>query len=259
MVLRRRRGWWPEGGVTRAREPSLALRLSFFSLAAACVTSAPLPLLPSALLALNVRLCSPARSPHPLTFLLSPGPNLARSLSRSSSSRPPCTKNPRFSSAPRVNTRIAGSSRKVASKRTRALRRPPSARPGRKVRSPSPSLSLACPERDDPSLVFIDIAGLVPSTSLHLSQLLTLPDSRAHAKSPSTDSSSPSFVPSTVYTFELFTANDVKTCLAEEWPEKEERERKWVSGWEELVKAICWGKRETVMRSAVEEARKRLS
>ncbi|GAA6047541.1 hypothetical protein JCM3770_005798 [Rhodotorula araucariae] len=43
--------------------------------------------------------------------------------------------------------------------------------------------------------------------------------------------------------------------LAPEWPEARERHRRWVHGWRELERTVCWGRREGVMREAVDRAR----
>lgn len=101
------------------------------------------------------------------------------------------------------------------------------------------------------------VAGLILGQGMHLTHLTTLPDGKPHSKSPTADTSSPSFIPSTTYAFELFTVSSAE-ALAAEWPEKEERQRKWVKGWEELEKTICWGRREEVMKKAIEEAKQRL-
>lgn len=100
-------------------------------------------------------------------------------------------------------------------------------------------------------------AGLIQGQALHLTHLTTLPDAKPHSKSPTADSSSPSFIPSTTYSFELFTVSSTE-AIAEDWLEKNERRRKWVQGWEELEKTICWGRREEVMKQAIEEAKQRL-
>ncbi|ORY90125.1 NUDIX hydrolase domain-like protein [Leucosporidium creatinivorum] len=103
-------------------------------------------------------------------------------------------------------------------------------------------------------------AGVIPSQSLHLTHLLTLPDAKPHSKSPAASPSSPSFIPSTTYSFELFavSSSSDSEALAAEWPEKDERQRRWVEGWDELEKMICWGRREEVMRKAIDEAKTRL-
>lgn len=44
--------------------------------------------------------------------------------------------------------------------------------------------------------------------------------------------------------------------LAPEWPESHERDRVLVRGWEALDQAVCWGRREGVMREALLEARR---
>ncbi|BGP52588.1 hypothetical protein JCM8202_004914 [Rhodotorula sphaerocarpa] len=44
--------------------------------------------------------------------------------------------------------------------------------------------------------------------------------------------------------------------LAPVWPESHERDRVLVRGWEALDQAVCWGRREGVMREALLEARR---
>lgn len=105
----------------------------------------------------------------------------------------------------------------------------------------------------------IHSAGLIVGQALHLDHLVELPDEQPHKKSPSLTSSDPSFISSTTYSFELFSLTGSEAGLASEWPEKAERERKWVKGWEELLEAVSWGRREEVMREAVGLARARLS
>ncbi|GAA5924479.1 hypothetical protein JCM1841_004598 [Sporobolomyces salmonicolor] len=43
--------------------------------------------------------------------------------------------------------------------------------------------------------------------------------------------------------------------LSPTWPEAHERTRRVVHGWSELEEAVCWGRREGVMRQAVEAAK----
>ncbi|GAA5981100.1 hypothetical protein JCM10908_003986 [Rhodotorula pacifica] len=45
------------------------------------------------------------------------------------------------------------------------------------------------------------------------------------------------------------------TYLSPTWPESSERDRVFVRGWEALEKAVCWGRREDVMREAIRQAR----
>lgn len=101
-------------------------------------------------------------------------------------------------------------------------------------------------------LTLVVAAGLISGGAMHLTHLITLPDSKAHPKS-----TSAAFIPSTEYSFELFTCSSADVLEAE-WLEKDERQRKWVSGWDELEKTIAWGRREETMRLALAEARKRL-
>jgi hypothetical protein len=103
--------------------------------------------------------------------------------------------------------------------------------------------------------LIMQLAGLIPRSAQHLCHLTTLPDSKPHPLSPSAISTSPDFVPSSVYSFELFHTAFNPEILADVWPESTERSRKWVDGWEELLSIVAWGKRENVMRIAVECAR----
>lgn len=126
------------------------------------------------------------------------------------------------------------------------------------------------------------IAGLKPGHARHLTHLLTLFDESPHILSPSTSSTSASFVPSSRYEFELFILPSIPTSLlstlkdpppsgsrelAEEeeekaspisrnWPEDNERTRLVVTGgWVELEKRVCWGRRSGVMKAALENAK----
>ncbi|KAL8286186.1 hypothetical protein RQP46_004674 [Phenoliferia psychrophenolica] len=101
-------------------------------------------------------------------------------------------------------------------------------------------------------------AGLVLGSSMHLSHLITLPDAQPHKHSPSQDPTAADFIPSTIYSFEIFALPDA-SALADEWPEKSERERKWVSGWDELERQTAWGRRGALMKVAVASARARFS
>ncbi|GAA5891902.1 hypothetical protein JCM8208_002929 [Rhodotorula glutinis] len=192
-------------------------------------------------------------------------------------------------------------------------------------------------------------AGLIQGTATHLTHLLTLADPSPHILSPSRDPTSPSFVASCEYSFELFVlqappstgatttppvpatgsasaslpspvpalgalaAADVAShdpapstaslvvpstpssipssaassppassapsptshpppCplpshlsplldaysaayLAPTWPESGERHRRWIHGWDDIERQVCWGRREGVMREACERAR----
>lgn len=93
---------------------------------------------------------------------------------------------------------------------------------------------------------------------MHLDHLLTLPDAQPHKKSPSADPTSVDFVASTTYAFEIFALPDAGS-LAEEWPEKNERERKWVQGWDELERHVEWGRRGALMTDAVQALKARFS
>lgn len=119
------------------------------------------------------------------------------------------------------------------------------------------ALARRAAEADD---LHLPAAGLRTEQAMHLTHLTLLPDAKPHAKSPSPTPASSDFIPSTTYSFELFTVSSPTDSLApeSEWLESEERDRKWVEGWEELERTICWGRREEVMRSAIGEARKRL-
>lgn len=48
----------------------------------------------------------------------------------------------------------------------------------------------------------------------------------------------------------------LSTYLSPDWPEAAERDRILVRGWDALQQAVCWGRREDVMRTAIDEARK---
>ncbi|GAA6022633.1 hypothetical protein JCM11491_001143, partial [Sporobolomyces phaffii] len=132
--------------------------------------------------------------------------------------------------------------------------------------------------------------GLKPGRTRHLTHLLTVLDPSPHILSPTADPLSPSFVASTRYEFELFALvpdrdddradddddpDDPDSSsssnspprrprlaggggggpLADEWPESHERARMVANGWDELVARVCWGRRETVMRDAIDRAR----
>ncbi|KDE09643.1 hypothetical protein MVLG_00049 [Microbotryum lychnidis-dioicae p1A1 Lamole] len=102
-------------------------------------------------------------------------------------------------------------------------------------------------------------AGLIQSSSIHLSHLVVLPDQKPHKASPSQDPSESGFIRSTMYSFELFSVMSMgSTALAEEWPEKHERKRRWVQGWSELEEVLCWGRRDDVMREALGLAKAKL-
>ncbi|SCZ90213.1 BZ3500_MvSof-1268-A1-R1_Chr1-3g01843 [Microbotryum saponariae] len=102
-------------------------------------------------------------------------------------------------------------------------------------------------------------AGLIQNSSIHLSHLVVLPDQKPHKASPSQDPSESGFIPSTTYSFELFSVTSMdSTVLAEEWPEKQERKRRWVQGWSELKEVLCWGRRDDVMREALGLAKAKL-
>lgn len=103
-------------------------------------------------------------------------------------------------------------------------------------------------------------AGLVPGAAVHLTHLLELSDSAPHKLSPTTDSHSPAFVPSTIYHFELFVLTGLRAdALAEDWPEKAERqERKWVQGWDAIRECTSWGKRGEIMRHGLAMAKGRM-
>lgn len=92
---------------------------------------------------------------------------------------------------------------------------------------------------------------------MHLCHVITLQDLKPHPLSPSHDTANANFIPSSIYTFELFHCPSKTESLADEWPEKSERQRKWVEGWDALLEITTWGKRETIMRTAIIEARKR--
>ncbi|KAM0793523.1 hypothetical protein ACM66B_000961 [Microbotryomycetes sp. NB124-2] len=100
--------------------------------------------------------------------------------------------------------------------------------------------------------------GLRLGHAMHVDHLVKLPDSKPHKSSPSQDPSAPEFITSTIYHFELFVVQAEDEALSDEWPEKEERTRQWIDGWQKLEKACCWGRREDVMRSAIQLAKSRL-
>ncbi|GAA5899080.1 hypothetical protein JCM6882_004612 [Rhodosporidiobolus microsporus] len=157
-------------------------------------------------------------------------------------------------------------------------------------------------------------AGLEIGSATHLTHLLTLSDPSPHILSPSTDPTSPSFVPSCEYSFELFVLPPPTTAAAGDassssaisalpsssapedstnsstapatssassetpttasalpssaaasftthpslpplWPESTERHRRLLPHWAALEKSVCWGRREGVMREAVQAAK----
>ncbi|GAA5907211.1 hypothetical protein JCM5296_004986 [Sporobolomyces johnsonii] len=53
----------------------------------------------------------------------------------------------------------------------------------------------------------------------------------------------------------LASASASASPLSPTWPEAHERTRRVVHGWSELERAVCWGRREGVMRQAVEAAK----
>ncbi|SCV68344.1 BQ2448_465 [Microbotryum intermedium] len=102
-------------------------------------------------------------------------------------------------------------------------------------------------------------AGLIQESAHHLSHLVVLPDQKPHKASPSQDPSDRAFVPSTTYSFELFSVTSHgSNVLAQDWPEKHERKRRWVQGWRELEEVLCWGRRDDVMRQALALAKAKM-
>lgn len=66
-------------------------------------------------------------------------------------------------------------------------------------------------------------------------------------------------MPSTIYSFELFSAPDISKAWSDTWLESDERTREWVTGWDTLSERICWGRRESVMRQAIAAAKLRIT
>lgn len=103
--------------------------------------------------------------------------------------------------------------------------------------------------------------GLKESSVTHSTHLLTAPCSTPHPLSPSTLPSDPTFIPNSIYFFELFIVKEggrKEESLAVEWPERLERkERKWIE-WVAINEAVGWGKRKAVNQAALAIARGKL-
>ncbi|GAA5834961.1 hypothetical protein JCM3766R1_002054 [Sporobolomyces carnicolor] len=117
-------------------------------------------------------------------------------------------------------------------------------------------------------------AGLKTDQATHVAHLLTVSDPSPHILSPTSDETSPSFVSSAKYHFELFllpeipaksistatnTTEETDGPLARHWPESEERSRMVAQGWDELERRVCWGRREGVMKEAIAKAKQCLA
>lgn len=70
-----------------------------------------------------------------------------------------------------------------------------------------------------------------------------------NARIPPSDSDPPAIATSSLPT--AYTS----TYLSPTWPESSERDRVLVRGWSALENAVCWGRREQVMREAIRQAR----
>ncbi|GAA5899270.1 polyphosphatase DDP1 [Sporobolomyces salmoneus] len=106
--------------------------------------------------------------------------------------------------------------------------------------------------------------GLKTDQATHVAHLLTALDPSPHILSPTSNPNSPSFVSSAKYYFELFLLPSIPSLpvednstgpLAKDWPESEERSRMVAHGWKELEERVCWGRREGVMKQAIEKAK----
>lgn len=113
-------------------------------------------------------------------------------------------------------------------------------------------------------LLFYVTGGLKTDQATHVAHLLTALDPSPHILSPTSNPNSPSFVSSAKYYFELFLLPSIPSLpvednstgpLAKDWPESEERSRMVAHGWKELEERVCWGRREGVMKQAIEKAK----
>lgn len=76
------------------------------------------------------------------------------------------------------------------------------------------------------------------------------PLSQTHnARIPASDSDPPAIATASL------PATYTATYLSPTWPESSERDRVLVRGWRALEDAVCWGRREQVMREAIRHAR----
>ncbi|KAK4057715.1 hypothetical protein OIO90_001363 [Microbotryomycetes sp. JL221] len=101
-------------------------------------------------------------------------------------------------------------------------------------------------------------AGLILGQAMHLDHVATLADSKPHQSSPTQDSTHSDFVTSTMYHVELFVVQDIETSLASDWPEANQRQRQWITGWQQLKDVCCWGRRQDVMTQAIDMVKSRL-
>ncbi|BGP44333.1 hypothetical protein JCM10450v2_000144 [Rhodotorula kratochvilovae] len=117
------------------------------------------------------------------------------------------------------------------------------------------------PATEDPTSAASEAGLAPPALPFHAS--LSLPSSASSissaASSPSASTapspaSHPPPAPLPAHVAPLAAAHSA-AYLAPEWPEARERHRRWVHGWDELERTVCWGRREAVMREAVEKAR----
>lgn len=96
-------------------------------------------------------------------------------------------------------------------------------------------------------------AGLKADCVRHAASLGTFDDAKPHKM----DSS----VPSTTYAAELFVLDsrcEPADALEVNWLEQDERERKWVQGWDELTRHVVWGRRQDVLTAVIARTREAL-
>lgn len=99
----------------------------------------------------------------------------------------------------------------------------------------------------------VDSASLSTSAASSVSSISSAPSS-ASSSAPSGNTLSLSS-DSTDSAASALTEPYSLAYLSPTWPESTERARIFLSGWDELEKTVCWGRREDVMRQAVRSAK----
>ncbi|BGO88476.1 hypothetical protein NBRC10512_003010 [Rhodotorula toruloides] len=105
----------------------------------------------------------------------------------------------------------------------------------------------------DDTAALADSASLSTSATSSVSSISSAPSSAS--------SSAPSGHPLSSSAEPIESASSALTepyslaYLSPTWPESTERTRIFLSGWDELEKTVCWGRREDVMRQAVRSAK----